>query len=54
VALILSLSVAAFKIAVVDFGRAIGMRPDRFDNYYFRGSCYSQLGNFDQVSLTQL
>lgn len=39
----------AYKIAVVDFGKAIALRPNRPENYYFRGSCHSKLGNFERV-----
>jgi hypothetical protein len=39
----------AYKIAVVDFGKAIALRPNRAENYYFRGSCQCKLGNFERV-----
>lgn len=44
----------AYKIAVVDFGKAIALRPNRPENYYFRGSCQCKLGNFERVMSSML
>lgn len=48
------LTFAAYKIAVVDFGKAIALRPNRAENYFFRGSCQCKLGNFERVVIHRL
>lgn len=37
----------AHSFALTDFGRAVGLDPEKATNYYLRGDCHGKLGNYE-------